>query len=41
MVSETISQRVAGIGSGSSGFFGLSRVFGSTKERDKTAPRTR
>ena len=28
-------------GSGSSGFFGLSRVCGSTSERDKTAPRIR
>ena len=27
--------------SGSSGLFGLSRLFGSTKERDKTDPRTR
>ena len=26
--------------SGSSGFFGLSRLFGSTNERDKTDPRT-
>jgi hypothetical protein len=28
-------------GADSSGFFGLSRVGGSTNERDQTAPRTR
>jgi hypothetical protein len=28
-------------GSGSSGFFGLSRLFGSTNEIDRTDPRTK